>query len=196
MMRPSVAAALAGLLTTAGTALPAAAETNPRPKVGKPAPNLRLFTFDGARKVKLSDLAYPGRERPWAKKRPVLLDFFRTDCEPCLKAIPELVTLHDLYQPRGVEVVLVALLEETDGRQKLRAYLEMQKLPFIVLVDRNDFYATKYLGKTVSLPATFLIDRQGVLRGSKFDAKGSLLDHFRDALESVTAEHARAEAPQ
>ena len=160
----------------------ALAQKKPELKVGDPVPNFRLRALDGAM-VKLADLAYAGPERSYAKKRPVLLDFFRTDCRPCLEAMPELVQVHNAYKERGRQVLLVAILEEERGRAKLEAYLAKAALPFTVVVDPNDHFAKKYLGDTVSLPATFLISRHGQLLGAKYDAKGSLQEHFAKPME-------------
>jgi peroxiredoxin len=168
-------------LATSATAAPA---KGPLLKPGDPAPTFRLRALDGAM-VKLEDLAYPGPEKSYAKKHPIVLDFFRTDCEPCIKAMPELVALHHKFGPFGLEVVLVALLEEQNGREKLEAYLAQQKFPFKVVIDQSNHFAKKYIGETVSLPASFMIDRNGVLRQAKYDAKGSLGEAFAKSIEAA-----------
>jgi len=157
-------------------------------KPGQPAPGFRLRALDGAM-IKLEDLAYPGPEKSYAKKHPVLLDFFRTDCEPCMKAMPELVTVYQKFSPFGLEVVLVAILEEQNGREKLEAYLAQHKMPFKVVIDQSNHFAKKYIGETVSLPATFLIDQNGILKKTKFDAKGSTGEYFATTIDEVLAEH-------
>lgn len=151
---------------------------------GSAAPAFRLRSLDGAM-VRLDELAYPGKEKSYAKKRPVLLDFFRTDCEPCKRAMPELIGLHNTYHPRGVEVLLVALLEESDGRAKLERYLAEQKLPFKVVIDDAEHFAKKYLGDPVTLPATFLVDESGVVRKVKYGAAGSYEEQFGDAMREI-----------
>lgn len=162
------------------------------PQAGEAAPAFQLRALDRAM-VRLSDLAYPGKERSYAKKRPILLDFFRTDCEPCLAAMPELVAAHDKYAKRGLQVLLVALVEEGDeNATKLQRYLADKKLPFTVVVDRADYVSEKYLGKIVALPATFLIDRDGKIVKSKHDGKGSLLEYFAADLEATLTAHDEA----
>lgn len=130
------------------------------PETGDPAPAFRLRDLSGAM-VRLDEIAYAGKEKAWAKKRPILLDFFRTDCRPCREALPELRTLHERYQAAGLEVLLIALLEQENGRAKLEAFLKEAKLPFRVAVDESEHFATRYLGKEAKLPATFLLDRDG-----------------------------------
>lgn len=159
-----------------------AAETKKLP-VGEPAPNFRLRTLDNS-VVRLTDFAFEGR-RFRKKPRPVLLDFFRTDCQPCLKALPELVELHEKYDEQGLKILVIALLEKEDGRAKLERYLAGKDFPFTVVLDPTDYVAEKYLGKTVSLPATFLINRRGILQEAKYDAKESIEEAFGDALTEV-----------
>lgn len=162
------------------------------PKAGDKAPAFQLRAADRTM-VRLSDLAYSGRERSYAPKRPVLLDFFRTDCKPCLEAMPELVKAHDDYNKRGLHVLLVALVEEgDDDGSKLQKFLDDRKLPFTVVIDRADYVSEKYLGKVVALPATFLIDREGMILKSKHDAKGSLIEYFSADLDKALTAHEKA----
>jgi peroxiredoxin len=163
------------------------------PKAGDQAPAFQLRAADRTM-VRLTDLAYSGRERSYAPKRPVLLDFFRTDCKPCLEAMPELVEAHDKYAKAGLHVLLVALVEEgDDDASKLQAYLDQKKLPFTVVIDRADYVSEKYLGRVVALPATFLIDREGKILKTKHDAKGSLVAYFAKDIDTALAEHKAAQ---
>jgi thiol-disulfide isomerase/thioredoxin len=149
-----------------------------------PAPVFQLRMIDGT-KIRLDEIAYSGHEKRYAKKRPLLLDFFRTDCGPCRASMPELVEAYQNYHARGLEVVLVALVEPEDGIAKLEKYLAANPLPFTVVVDENETYSKKYLGNPVSLPATFLIDREGVLRASRYGAKGTLKATFGDGIAKL-----------
>jgi peroxiredoxin len=158
---------------------------------GTPAPVFKLRAIDGTM-VRLDELAYEGKEKKWAKKRPIFLDFFRTDCEPCKKAMPDLVAIHQKYASQGLEVVLIAILEEKDGKAKLESYLAQHKLPFKVVVDPNNYFAKLYLGDLVTLPASFLIGRDGVLRKVKYGATGTYDEHFKGEIEKALAEHKSA----
>jgi peroxiredoxin len=135
------------------------------PVVGKPAPPFRLRDREGAL-VSLSDFAYPGRARARRPRQVVVLDFFRTDCKPCVKALPRLVALHGKLRGAAVKIFLVALLEQDQGREKLDRFLAKRKLPFPVLVDAYAVAGKRYVtdkGK-VRIPALFVIDGRGVLR--------------------------------
>ncbi len=151
---------------------------------GQPAPMFKLRALDGTL-VRLDERAYPGKEKSYAKKRPVLVDFFRTDCGPCRTAMPELVKLHAAWSAQGLDVYLIALLEAEQGRAKLDAYLAEAKLPFPVLLDETEHFTKKYLGSTVSLPATYLISPEGVVLKTKHGAKGTLEAHFEPAIRAA-----------
>lgn len=159
-------------------------EKGPPLKAGVPAPVFRLRAPDGG-VVRLDELAYPGKEKSYAKKRPLFLDFFRTDCEPCKNALPDLVKLTNTVQPQGIDVILVALLEQDDGRQKLDRFLAEAKLPMKVVIDDNELFAKKYLGDPVTLPATFLIDQNGVVLKAKYGASGSYEAHFGESMRDI-----------
>ncbi len=153
--------------------------------VGEPVPSFKLRDPKTRYVHYLKDLAFPGKPRRKKTKHPVVIDFFRTDCEPCRRSMPELVALHEKYAAKGLKVVLVALHEQTDGKAKLLKYLAENKLPFLVLEDPTEFAAERYLGKTVSLPATFLVSPDGVLVASKFDTKTSMQAAFGDKIQSL-----------
>jgi cytochrome c biogenesis protein CcmG, thiol:disulfide interchange protein DsbE len=135
------------------------------PEVGKPAPVFSLRDGTGAL-VSLSNLAYPEAPQPSRPKKVVLLDFFSTSCAPCRKSLPHLIKLHQKFKDQAVQVVLVALLEDEDGQEKLDQFLKTKPLPFMVLHDPYQTAGKKYVMKhnAVEIPALFVIDRSGTLR--------------------------------
>ena len=188
LMRSRRLAETLGLVAAALLAAPSTFAAPP--EIGKRAPVFRLRMLDGT-KVNLDDLAYPGREKRYSKKRTVLLDFFRTDCSPCRAAMPDLLKLHGTYGKRGLDVVLVALLEPEQGRPKLEKYLAGHPVPFTVLVDPTEYFAKKYLGESGALPATFLIDKDGALVKAKKGAKGTLQAYFGADVERLLPKKAK-----
>jgi peroxiredoxin len=156
------------------------APAKPKVKVGDKAPDFSLRDLD-SNLVRLSDMAYAGKEVSWKKKKKVLIDFFRTDCKPCIKELPQVLKCHQKMGDQ-VQVLMVALLESEKGREKLDAFLKKHKIPFPVLVDAYETAAKKYIvdGETLTLPSIFLIDENGVVRaryvGLKEDLHASLLE--------------------
>jgi peroxiredoxin len=172
-----------GLIAGSGPVRAEEKPAAPKVKVGDEAPDFFLRDLEG-NMIRLSDFAFKGPENPRRKKRMVLLDFFRTDCAPCMKELPQVIEFHHKHKDR-VQVILVALLEEEDGRAKLDRWLKAHKLPFPVLVDAYENVAKKYIvdGDTVSLPSIFLIDGGAIVRSRLVGLKDALEAELRPALE-------------
>ena len=155
-----------------------------RPRKNKPAPDFSLRDQQGAL-VQLSRLAYPGKAHPRRPRQVVLLDFFRTDCAPCVKALPKLVALHNKFKSSGVTVLLVALLERERGEQKLAAFLKRHPLPFTVLVDGYGVAAKKYVVRQgeAKIPAMFVVDRKGVLREAAQEVNDAAMARITRAIK-------------
>ncbi len=177
-MRLSVVLIWVGCLLPLVGVAPRAQAGDAEVKVGQPAPDFFLRDLEGVMH-RLSDMAFPGKETSWKKKRKVLIDFFRTDCKPCMQELPQVIAFYEKNKA-SVQVLMVALLEEENGRAKLDSWLKQRKLPFPVLVDAYETVAKKYIvkGETVSLPSIFLIDENGVvlskLEGLKEDLDAAL----------------------
>jgi peroxiredoxin len=143
-------------------------------KVGDRAPDFSLRDLD-SNLIRLSDIAYKGKEVSWKKKKNVLLDFFRTDCKPCMKKLPEVVQYYAKNKEK-VQVILIALLEAENGRAKLDGFLKSKKLPFPVLIDSYETVAKKYIvdDETLTLPSIFYIDKSGIIRARFQEMKETL----------------------
>lgn len=102
---------------------------------------------DSGSRVSLSD--YKGKL--------VLLNFWATWCMPCRKEMPGMEKLWQKYRDRGFVVLAVSSDEGSPARVK--TFTEKFNLSFPVLLDPEDEVGTLY--NVSSLPATFLIDRQG-----------------------------------
>lgn len=118
----------------------------------------------------------------------VLLDFWATWCAPCLETMPRLERLHEKYKSRGLAVVgLTELYGESEGKPltpaaeiaSIAAFKKELRLTYAVGVASNDANNLRYGVR--ALPATFLIDRRGVVRYVGVGA----VDSSEDALEGV-----------
>lgn len=124
------------------TALP------PAPAIGHPAPDFALPTLAG------DELALDA-----LRGQPVVLNFWASWCAPCRSEMPELQRLHERLADAGVRVVGV-----NQGEQPAQAAAFMQTLglTFPVALDQRTGVSQQYLVN--SLPTTFFIDREGVVR--------------------------------
>jgi len=134
------------LLLTAllGTATPALAGQT----ANKPAADFTLPDLNG-KVAKLGEL----------RGKVVLVDFWATWCDPCMKELPELEKLYQQFTAQGVVVVGVSIDKERKNAQELVTRL---KLKFPVLHDPEGKVAEVY--DPPKMPTSYVIDRQGVVR--------------------------------
>jgi len=126
------------------------------PLVGAPAPEIALKNLQG-QEVKLSDL----------RGKIVLLNFWATWCKPCKEEMPAMQASYDKLRDQGFVVLAVNELEDVD---RVIEHIRTYRHTFLVVMDHDNHVANRY--GVVGLPASFLIDRKGVIREHIF---GSLL---------------------
>lgn len=94
----------------------------------------------------------------------VLLNVWATWCHPCRDEIPELQALHERYAARGLELVGVSVDAES-ADDAIRAFMHDFRMTYPVWRDPGERVSAQF--HVVGVPATFLIDREGVLRWRK-----------------------------
>lgn len=95
--------------------------------------------------------------------RVVLLNFWATWCEPCIREMPALDRLAAALDPAKAVVLAVAV--DRKGPFAVRPFFELYRLKTLdMLFDPADALRAE-LGALDALPITFLIDRQGRLAG-------------------------------
>ncbi len=132
------------------------------PLVGGPAPEITLKDLQG-QEVRLSDL----------RGKVVLLNFWATWCKPCKEEMPAMQVSYDKLRGQGFVVLAVNELEDTE---KVIEHIRSHGHTFPVVMDHDNRVANRY--GVVGLPASFLIDRQGIVREHIF---GNLLTEERIA---------------
>jgi cytochrome c-type biogenesis protein len=124
-----------------------------RVAVGAPAPSYKAVSLSGD---SVSLAAFRGKT--------ILLNVWATWCHPCRDEIPELQAIHEHYKARGLELVGVSI--DADGNDDvIRQFMQDFKMTYPIWRDPDERVSTRFL--VVGVPATFLIDRQGVLRWRK-----------------------------
>lgn len=111
------------------------------------APDVTVTTIKGER-VPLAQM----------RGKVVLVNFWATSCATCIQEMPDLVRLAREWQPRGVEVVAVAM--QYDPPNYVLNYAETRQLPFRVALDADGSAAAAF-GGILGTPTTFVIDPQG-----------------------------------
>lgn len=117
---------------------------------GQVAPDFMLKDIHG-NTFRFSDL----------KGKVVLLDFWATWCGPCKIEIPWFVEFQNRWGSQGFAVVGIAMDDE--GADVVKPFAEKFKMNYPVLLGNEDI-ATQF-GGIFGLPTTFLIDRDGRIRG-------------------------------
>lgn len=128
-------------------------------KKGQAAPEIRLPGLaDSA--IALSSL----------KGKVVLLDFWASWCGPCRQNSPNLVKLYKRYHDAGFEIFSVSI--DRDKNAWKRA-IEQDKLdPWVHVVDLAAWNAQSTLDYGIeAIPATFLIDKDGVIKAVNKDGR-------------------------
>jgi cytochrome c biogenesis protein CcmG, thiol:disulfide interchange protein DsbE len=122
------------------------------PALDQPAPNFALQSPDG-RTVKLSDL----------RGQVVLVNFWATWCIPCRDELPAIQQVYSEQKDQGFTVLEVNEQETPKAIEEFAATIGA--MPPIVL-DRDGSVMQQYQLK--GLPDTFVVDRQGVVRGLSY----------------------------
>lgn len=84
----------------------------------------------------------------------LVLDFWATWCNPCIKAMPDLQKIQDKFKSRGVEVFGVNVWEESNAA----AYMKQRGFTYTLLLKGEE--AAKLYGVS-SLPSLFIIGVDG-----------------------------------
>ncbi len=139
LLRAALAASLVALAPSLAGALP---------RMGAPAPALILPLIDG-RTLDLGAL----------KGKVVIVNFWATWCTPCRAEMPSLDAYYRAHRAEGLEVVGVSQDKERD-RAKVKTVMGAFSYPAGLGIDaRADGF-----GPINALPATFILDRRGVVR--------------------------------
>jgi peroxiredoxin len=88
----------------------------------------------------------------------VLVNFWATDCIPCIEEMPRMVETYNKYHAQGFETIAVAM--SYDPPNYVLAYAEKNALPFKVALDVSGELA-KSFGNVRATPTSFVIDRRG-----------------------------------
>jgi cytochrome c biogenesis protein CcmG/thiol:disulfide interchange protein DsbE len=123
------------------------------PKVGRPAPNFVLPSLDGGKPI--SSEQFRGQT--------LVLNFWASWCPPCRAEMPDFQELWEERGPDGDLVVLAVDFLAEDTVDAAAGVVEEFGLTFPVATDTPNGDVGRRYGVR-GLPATFFIDRDGILR--------------------------------
>jgi peroxiredoxin len=113
----------------------------------EPAPTASYLLLDGSR-----------LHSDTLKGQVVLVNFWATSCVSCVKEMPDLVSTHQRFSPRGYETIAVAM--SYDPPSYVLNFAQSRNLPFKVALDHTGELARLW-GDVRLTPTTFLVNRRG-----------------------------------
>lgn len=140
---------------------------------GQPAPVFGAPLLQGDASLELED----------HRGKVVLLDFWASWCGPCRQSLPALEKLRDEFGAAGFEVIAVNLDQEIqDGLDFLKKY----PVTYPTVQDAPGRIARLYDVKT--MPMSYLLDRQGVVRHVHQGFNKKDVPRLRAAVADLVAE--------
>ena len=115
------------------------------------APEVEFMTLHG-KTLKTSDLL----------GKVVLVNFWSTDCIPCVHEMPELARVQRQFEARGFDTIAVAM--SYDPPNYVARYSADADLPFEVALDPIGEIARQF-GDVRYTPTTVILDRRGYIIG-------------------------------
>lgn len=109
----------------------------------------------------------------------VILDFFATDCEPCIKELPEIEKLIETLKEEE-EIVIDGYIIATDkeGTKVLNPFFKDRKSPMKVLVDRYKKTAERY--NVEKIPTLVVINPEGQVVFIQVGYSESLIENLKN----------------
>ncbi|MCR4418496.1 MAG: TlpA disulfide reductase family protein [Ignavibacteria bacterium] len=126
-----------------------------------------LKSIDGSTK-KLSDF----------KDKIVVLDFWATWCQPCIKSIPDLIEIQKTIK----DVQVIGISVDQNPMQVVPDFVKKYKINYPILIGTEEVYE-KY-GGINAIPTSFIIDKNGRIRNKHIGLvpKEVLIEEIRKAM--------------
>lgn len=112
----------------------------------------------------------------------VLLNLWATWCTPCRMETPYLQSVFEEYRDDGFEIVGISM-DTADAADDVAMFVDEYEVTYTILHDPQMRGMERY--NVLGLPATFLIDRDGILRWMRYGPIPEDDPDFLAALEDV-----------
>ena len=142
------------------------------PQVGDAAPDFQAVSLEDERTVSLGD--YVGQT--------ILVNLWATWCAPCRMETPYLQSVYEENRDRGLMVVGVSV-DSPSALDLVKDFLEEMGVTYDILLD-PDMVSTDVFA-AIGLPASFLIDGDGVIRYTRLGPIAEGDPAFLEALEQT-----------
>ncbi|MFQ5485048.1 MAG: TlpA family protein disulfide reductase [Desulfobacterales bacterium] len=147
---------------------------------------LSMFVFDKKHKAQnfiLRDLNGNQVSLVDHRGKIVFLNFWATWCPPCRIEMPSMEKLHNRFKNDDFIILAIDLQE---NREQVKRFKERFKLTFTILLDSDGKVGATYGIR--SIPATYLVDRNGYLIGGALGARDWASDDAFQLFEHLLEE--------
>lgn len=90
--------------------------------------------------------------------KPVLVTFWATTCPSCVEEIPHLTELYRELNPKGLEIIGVAMAY--DPPEQVRAMAQQRKIPYPIVLDSEERIAREFDNVQLT-PTSVLVSPEG-----------------------------------
>jgi thiol-disulfide isomerase/thioredoxin len=170
MLRKTFLIVMLAVLPSLALAQEAAAPEVEQLEIGDEAPKFALRTLDGKYEL-LTRWTGEKLSRPASQpiRHVVLVSFFATWCQPCMKELPHLENLWQKYQEDDVRIFLVDITDATRSVPKYadapqpEPFLKERGLTMPLLLDTYGMAMERYVPDKM-LPRLFVLDKYRTIR--------------------------------
>ncbi|CAN5865275.1 hypothetical protein BH20ACI4_BH20ACI4_24630 [soil metagenome] len=117
----------------------------------------------------------------------VLLNLWATWCGPCRGEMPHLVEMEDQYKAKNFEII--GLNTDDESVEAINSFAEEMKLNYqMAYADTKMMKEFLNISKFQGIPQSFLIDREGRLRGVFLGGGPKVIGTMKETVEKVVNE--------
>lgn len=109
--------------------------------------------------LKLTDLDGNSVSLDMYRGKVVLVNLWATWCPPCKAEMPTLKNFYEEYKDNGFVIVAI---DDGESADLVKPFVDEYGLPFPIWLDED--YVTEKTFRTVNLPSSWVIDRDGTVR--------------------------------
>ncbi len=121
------------------------------------------------------------------KGKVVLLNLWATWCGPCREEMPQLVAMENEFKAKGFKVI--GLNIDDEPIDKIKPFADKMQLNYeLAWADESLYRGLLKVSKFDGIPQSFLIDREGHLRGVFLGGSQKVIGEMRQSVEKTVNE--------
>ncbi len=101
------------------------------------------------------------------KAQVLVIDFWATDCIPCLEDFPSMRRLYEEFHGEGLEIVGISL---DDNVATVEQFQQEQRLPWKLVWDSSRIDRLRMEYRVLTIPSIYIVDHSGKI--TQFDVRG------------------------